>query len=51
MTQIIVECGASGLQWFLSGHHAAAVAGSLSLGCFLMAWRLVNRGGAVLNRI
>jgi hypothetical protein len=37
--------------WLFSGHHAAAIAGALSLGCFLMAGHLVNRGGAVLKRI
>lgn len=30
----------------LSGPYAAAIAGSLSLACFLMAGRLVYRGGA-----
>lgn len=39
------------IHWLFSGHHAAAIAGSLSLACFLMAWHLVNRGGAVLKRI
>ncbi len=37
--------------WLFSDYHASALAGSLSLGCFLMAWRLVSRGGAVSNRI
>lgn len=29
----------------LTGQHAAVIAGMLSLACFLMAGRLVRRGG------
>jgi hypothetical protein len=39
------------LSWLFAGQHAAAAAGGLSLACFLAAWHLVARGGAVPKRI
>ncbi len=38
------------LSWLFSGHHAAALAGALSLSCFLAAWHLVQNGSAVPSR-
>jgi hypothetical protein len=38
------------LLWLLSGHHAAAIAGALSLCCFAAAWQLIHSADAVPSR-